>query len=64
MAIEYAINPSHVERRQLRMKMLNTNENMKAESGHIMIAPKVEGRIIQAPKPVENSKAEVNDQGK
>ena len=27
MAIEYAINPSHVERRQLRMKMLHTNEH-------------------------------------
>ena len=64
MAIEYAINPSHVERRKLRMKMLHTNENNKAESGHIKIAPKVEGRIIQAPKPVENSKEEAKAQGK
>ena len=49
-ALEFKIDPQHVERRQIRMKLFHTYEKNTSPSGHIKIAPKIEGRITMAPK--------------
>ena len=50
--LQQKASPLFYERRKRRLKLFHSTDSNKSESGHIKIAPQIEGRIVMAPKPV------------